>query len=151
MEARDKFLDVMLREEMRKLNTHLPKKRRSLRELLDEDTPTVNAVDGRKIIMKRSEIEELGTVLPEEVRERVRLPLVFLRRTELGPGAYTLLGDSAEEFALSRIVKGYARDFEEFKRNKSDGTLFYKPEVSELMRRYHSLLVIGFGVSQKSD
>ena len=76
---------------MRRLNAHLPKNRRTLKDLLKEDTPSVPTVDGGRIVMKKSELEELAESLPEEVRDRVKLPLVLLRRTELGPGAFTLL------------------------------------------------------------
>lgn len=151
MESGDRYADIMLKEEMRKLNSHLPKNRQTLKELLREETPSVSAVDGRKIIMKKSEIEEFAVTIPEELQSRISLPLVFLRRTELGPGVYVLLGGSEEEFALSRIVKGYRGDYQEFKDNGSNRTLFYKPEISELVRRFHSLIVIGFGISQRDN
>lgn len=144
MESRDRLVDTMLREEMRRLNAHLPKARRAVKDLLKEDPPSVPTVDGAKIIMKKSELEEFATALPEEVRDRVRLPLIFLRRTELGAGAFTLMGDAAEEFALSKMAKGYEGSLDDFKRNHRE-KLFYKPEISELMRRFHTLLVIGFG------
>ncbi len=147
MESRDKLVDTMLREEMRRLNAHLPKNRRTVKDLLREDLPSVPTVDEGKIIMKKSELEEFATALPEEVMDRVRLPLVLLRRTELGAGAFTLMGDPAEEFALSKIAKGYEGSFDDFKRNHRE-KLFYKPQVSELMRRFHTLLVIGFGAQE---
>ncbi len=147
MEPRDRLVDTMLREEMRRLNAHLPKNRRTVKDLLSEDLPSVPTADGGKIIMKKSELEEFASALPEEVKERVRLPLVLLRRTELGTGAFTVMGDASEEFALSKIAKGYEGSFDDFRRNHRE-KLFYKPEVSELMRRFHTLLVIGFGVQE---
>lgn len=151
MEGRDRFVDTMLREEMRRLNAHLPKNRRTVKDLLKEDSPSVLTVDGGKIVMKKSELEELAESLPEEVADRVKLPLVLLRRTELGPGAFTLLGDTAEEFGLSKITGGFTGTYEEFRNRQEKQSLFYKPQVSDLMRRFHSLLVIGFGVSENSN
>jgi len=141
----------MLRDEMRRLNAHLPKNRRTLKDLLKEDPPSVPTVDGGRIVMKKSELEELAESLPEEVRDRVKLPLVLLRRTELGPGAFTLLGDTAEEFALSKIAKGFTGSYEEFKKKQEKQPLFYKPQVSDLMRRFHSILVIGFGAAENTS
>jgi len=151
VESRDRLADTIFREEMRRLNAHLPKVRRTLKELLKEDSPSVSTVDGGRVVMKPAELGQLAAALPEELKERVRLPLVLLRRTELGPGTFTLMGDRAEEFALSRIVKGYTGSYDEFVRTQGKPQLFYKPEVSELMRKFHTLLVIGFGVPEQRE
>jgi hypothetical protein len=97
--------------------------------------------------MKKSEIEALSAELPDELRDRVKLPIVLLRRRELGPGAFTLLGDEYEEYAFSRVLGDYAGTFTEFRKARDSPTVFYKPQVSELTRRFHSLIVIGFGLS----
>ncbi len=151
MESKDRFLDAMLREEVRRLNAHLPKSRKTIRELLEEETASVTTVEGSRIVMRRSELEDFRASLPEEARDRVRLPLVLLRRGELGPGAFTLLGDTLDEFALSRIVSGFPGSYEEFKGTRREPNIFYKPQISDLLRRYHSLVVIGFGVSDPSE
>jgi uncharacterized protein (UPF0216 family) len=144
----DGFFDVMLQNELRKLNTHLPKNRKTIRELLTENEPSVSTVGGEKAIMKRSEVEALSAELPDALRDRVRLPLVLLRRRELGPGAFTLLGDDYEEYALSKVLGEYNGTLAEFQRSRESPTVFYKPQVSELTRRFHSLIVVGFGLSE---
>jgi len=77
----------------------------------------------------------------------VKLPIVLLRRRELGPGAFSLLGDEYEEYAFSKVLGDYGGTFTEFQRARDSPTVFYKPQVSELTRRFHSLIVIGFGLS----
>ena len=148
MEGRDRLADTVLRDEMRRLNAHLPRKRLTISELLTIETPWVPSVDGGKIVMKRDELESLAKSLPEDSLVRVKLPLVLLRRTDLGLGAFALLGDRVEEYALFRIVAGSNITLEEF-RDRIAPCVFYKPQVSELMRRFHSLIVIGFGVSDE--
>jgi len=145
---RDGFFDVMLQNELRKLNTHLPKNRKTIRELLAEEQPSVSTVGGEKATMKKSEVEALSAVLPDSLRDKVRLPLVLLRRRELGPGAFTLLGDPNEEYAVSNILGEYNGTLAEFQRSRQSPTVFYKPQVSELTRRFHSLVVVGFGLSE---
>jgi len=88
---RDGFFDVMLQNELRKLNTHLPKNRKTIRELLAEEQPSVSTVGGEKATMKKSEVEALSAVLPDSLRDKVRLPLVLLRRRNLEPCSFTLL------------------------------------------------------------
>ena len=144
----DGFFDVMLQNELRKLNTHLPKNRKTIRELLAEEQPSVSTVGGEKANMKKSEVEALSAGLPDELRDKVRLPLVLLRRRELGPGAFTLLGDPNEEYAVSNILGEYNGTLAEFQRSRQSPTVFYKPQVSELTRRFHSLVVVGFGLSE---
>jgi len=145
---RDGFFDVMLQNELRKLNTHLPKNRKTIRELLAEEQPSVSTVGGEKANMKKSEVEALSAGLPDALRDKVRLPLVLLRRRELGPGAFTLLGDPNEEYAVSNILGEYNGTLAEFQRSRQSATVFYKPQVSELTRRFHSLVVVGFGLSE---
>jgi len=145
---RDGFFDVMLQNELRKLNTHLPKNRKTIRELLAEEQPSVSTVGGEKANMKKSEVEALSAGLPDALRDKVRLPLVLLRRRELGPGAFTLLGDPNEEYAVSNILGEYDGTLAEFQRSRQSATVFYKPQVSELTRRFHSLVVVGFGLSE---
>ena len=144
----DGFFDVMLQNELRKLNTHLPKNRKTIRELLAEEQPSVSTVGGEKANMKKSEVEALSAGLPDALRDKVRLPLVLLRRRELGPGAFTLLGDPNEEYAVSNILGEYNGTLAEFQRSRQSPTVFYKPQVSELTRRFHSLIVVGFGLSE---
>ena len=144
---RDGFFDVMLQNELRKLNTHLPKNRKTIRELLAEEQPSVSTVGGEKANMKKSEVEALSAGLPDALRDKVRLPLVLLRRRELGPGAFTLLGDPNEEYAVSNVLGEYNGTLAEFQRSRQSATVFYKPQVSELTRRFHSLVVVGFGLS----
>ena len=144
----DGFFDAMLQNEMRKLNTHLPKNRKTISELLAEDQPTVSTVGGEKVNMKKTEVEDLNSKLPDILRDKVRLPIVLLRRRDLGPGAFVLLGDDYEEFALSKVLGEYDGSLTDFRRSRESATVFYKPQVSELMRLFHSLIVVGFGLSE---
>ena len=134
----DGFFDVMLQNELRKLNTHLPKNRKTISELLAEDQPTVSTVGGEKVNMKKTEVEALSAKLPEVLRDKVRLPIVLLRRRDLGPGAFVLLGDEYEEFALSKVLGEYDGTLADFRRSRESATVFYKPQV----------IVMGFGLSE---
>ncbi|HEV2118866.1 MAG TPA: DUF61 family protein [Candidatus Bathyarchaeia archaeon] len=137
----------MLQNELRRLNTHLPKNRKTIRELMTEDQPTVPTVGGEKLALKKSEVEDLRAELPDELLDRVKLPIVLLRRRDLGAGAFTLLGDTYEEYALSKLLGENKGTLADFIRSRPSSLVFYKPHVSELMRRFHSLIIIGFGLS----
>ena len=145
MLERDRFTDVVLRDELRRLNSHLPKIRRTLQELLADNSPSVSSVSGDTIRMKPEELKELAASLPDTAPNRVRLPLVLLRRRDLGSGAFTVLGDPYEEYALLLLAGSFDGTFEEFKKRTHRTATIYKPQISRLLRRFHSLIVIGFG------
>ncbi len=132
---------------MRKLNSHLPKNRRTLKELLSDPAPRVPAASGDLIKMKKPELEELSRSLPAEANTRIRLPIVLLRRRDLGPGAFTIMGDRFEEYAMLLLAGSFRGSFEQFREQKSDPIVLFKPQISLLMRRFHSLLILGFGSS----
>ncbi len=144
----DRAFDAILGHEVRKLNRHLPRQRLALSELLKGTDPTVEAVDGSTILLNTSELQELAKVVPKEYQERVRLPIVILRRMDLGKSVYAVSGDRIEEFAVKRILGITDLDFRHMYMDKEMGFL-YRPQVSELIRRFHSLFVIGFGLPKE--
>jgi uncharacterized protein (UPF0216 family) len=144
----ERTFDALLGRELRKLNTHLPKQRRTLKELLIDADPTIPTVDGSTILLKKEEIEELAQIVPQEYRDSVKLPLIVLRRMELGRSVYTVSGNRIEEFTVKRILNKTNADYHAMQ--LADGPFFlYRPDVSELVRRFHSLVVIGFGVPKE--
>jgi len=144
----ERTFDSLLGRELRKLNTHLPKQRRTLKEFLSEAVPAVPAVDGSTIVLRKNEIEELARIVPREYHDSLRLPIIVLRRMELGKSVYTVSGDKVEEFTVKKILGKSASEYH--KMYLDDEPLFiYRPDVSELLRRFHSLVVIGFGIPKE--
>jgi len=131
-----------------KLNTHLPKQRRTLKELLVETDPILVAVDGSTIVLRKDEIEQLAQIVPNEYYDSLKLPIIVLRRMELGKSVYTVAGDRIEEFTVMKILGKTTAEYHTM--HLDDKPLFlYRPDVSELLRRSHSLVVIGFGVPKE--
>ena len=144
----ERTFDALLGRELRKLNTHLPKQRRSLKELLSDPDPTLTAVDGSAIVLRKDEIEELAQVVPPEYHDSLKLPIIVLRRMELGKSVYTVSEDRVEEFTVKKILGKTSAEYHTM--CLDDKPLFlYRPEVSELLRRFHSLVVIGFGIPKE--
>ena len=144
----DRTFDALLSRELRKLNTHLPKQRRTLKDLLAEENPTIPTMDGSLILMKKAEIEELAKIVPPEHHANLKLPLIVLRRMELGRSVYTIAGDRVEEFTVKKILgrtsAGYHAMYSDH-----DPLFLYRPDVSDLIRRFHTLVVIGFGIPKE--
>jgi hypothetical protein len=144
----ERTFDALLGRELRKLNTHLPKQRRSLKDLLTEIDPTLPAMDGSTIVLKKEEIEELARIVPPEYYEAVRLPIIVLRRMELGKSVYTVSGARVEEVTVKKMLGKTHADFHTMY-SEHEPLFLYRPDVSELVRRFHSLVVIGFGIPKE--
>lgn len=144
----DRAFDAVLSHEIQKLNTHLPKQRQTMSELLRRTDPTVEAVDGSSILLRTAELEELSMIVPKEYQDRLRLPILVLRRTELGKSTYTVAGEPIEEFTVKKILGATETDYREMYTDRAPFFL-YRPQVVELLRKYHSLFVIGFGVPRE--
>jgi hypothetical protein len=144
----ERTFDALLSRELRKLNTHLPKQRRTLNQLLSEEDPSIPTMDGSLILMKKSEIEELAKIVPPERYGNLKLPFIVLRRMELGRSVYTIAGDRVEEFTVKKILGRTNADYHTMY-SDPDPLFLYRPDVSELVRRFHSLVVIGFGIPKE--
>jgi len=100
------------------------------------------------ILLRSEELEELAKIVPEEYRDSLRLPIIVLRRMELGKSVYTVSGDKVDEFTVKKILGKTTADYHAM--YLDDTPLFlYRPDVSELLRRFHSLVVIAFGVPKE--
>jgi len=144
----ERTFDALLGREIRKLNTHLPKQRRTLKELLRDADPTLPTVDGSTIVLRKEEMQELAQIVPSEYHDSLKLPIIILRRMELGRSLYTVAGDKVEEFTVKKILGKTRAEY--LTMYLDDKQLYlYRPEVSELLRRFHSLVVIGFGIPKE--
>ena len=141
-------LDAVLTHEIRKLNTHLPKHRRTMSELMKSTDPTIEAVDGTSILLRTVEMEELSRIVPMEYQDRLKLPIVILRRMEFGKSTYTVSGEPIEEFTVKKILGETTADFHQMYLDW-ESFFLYRPQVVELLRKYHSLFVIGFGLPRE--
>ena len=144
----ERTFDALLGRELRKLNNHLPKQRRTLKELLGETDPTLPTVDGSTIVLRREEIDQLATIVPPAYHELLKLPIIVLRRMELGKSVYTIAGDRVEEFTVKKILGKAEGEYHSMYLDEKP-LFLYRPDVSELLRRFHSLVVIGFGVPKE--
>ncbi len=123
--------------QFKKINEGLPRRRLKLGELLSMERPSVETVGGGLHHFSKTELQELSRSLSEDLRERVRLPLVFRRSLKSSESIYYLDGGEAEAEVVKRIAGvGF------LPRNK--GRYFtYKPIISILVSRYPTLVVIG--------
>jgi uncharacterized protein (UPF0216 family) len=144
----ERAIGAVLTREIQRLNTHLPKRREPMTELLKRTDPTVEAVDGSSILLRTAELQDLARIVPFEYRDRVRLPIIVLRRMDLGKSTYIVAGELVEEFTVKKILNITTANYQEMYKDRTS-LFLYRPQLVELIQKYHSLFVVGFGVPRE--
>jgi uncharacterized protein len=67
--------ESLLKKQILSLNRHLPRRRKNLAELLEEDKPHVMGTDGTRHRFKRNELKKISSMIPEESWSRLKLPI----------------------------------------------------------------------------
>ncbi len=111
---------------VRSLNKHLPERRKSLATLLREGAPRVYGRDGSPHRFKKEELRLLASILPEELHERLFLPIYIEFAPNYGRGAARIHGKLECEVVGKIIGKNV---------KQSDEMIIYRPEVRELRKK----------------
>ncbi len=102
----------------------------------------LEAVDGSQIVLEEKDVKKLAEEVPKRLWSSVHLPFIFLRDLRLGPGTFYIVGSEAERFVIHKLVGDVEEDFE---KGVEASPYIYRPQVQELLNRFRSLVVIGFG------
>ncbi|HEX59831.1 MAG TPA: DUF61 family protein [Methanomicrobia archaeon] len=111
---------------IRSLNKHLPERRKSLATLLQEDAPRVYGRDGSPHRFKKEELRLLASILPEELHDRLFLPIYIEFAPDYGRGAARIHGRLECEVVSKILGKNV---------EQTDEMIIYRPEVRELRRK----------------
>jgi len=137
----DRFINALWKSELQKLNDHLPKEYKPLTRLLNEDEPHVQTIGGDKIFMNKKDLELVASIVPRKYHGKLRLPLTFIRRIDMGEGVYTISGGLLERLLVSSLLK----EKPVFVENEEDALEYiYRPQLWHLKRVIRSLVVVGF-------
>lgn len=73
----------LLKKQIMVLNRHLPRRRKTLKELLGEDKPHVLGTDGSRHRFKKNELHKIASLIPEESWGKLKLPLYIEISSEM--------------------------------------------------------------------
>ncbi|RLG51955.1 MAG: hypothetical protein DRN96_04005 [Thermoproteota archaeon] len=107
-------------------NAHLPAEFKTLRQLLDERDPKVLCRDGSVHMFDRKELEKLAEMVPREMHDRLKLPIVLTINPKYGRGAYEVEGDAAKQVVA--MVLDLPQPVQDEK------LILYRPQVMRLRR-----------------
>ncbi len=74
------------------LNRHLPKKRKTLKELLLEDKPSIKSMDGSTHYFDKKELKKIASMIPEWEHDKLRLPVYLEMSSSMERGTIKISG-----------------------------------------------------------
>jgi hypothetical protein len=131
--------DRTLAKMIEAMNKHLPVKRRTLSEMLNEDEPTIRAQDGNEYLIEKHEIEFISEHVDELDWERFTLP-VILEMSDIYGDIIVFVRD---KFHAEFIKKAFGID------RYQDGVLtLYLYEMGPIRRKLKTASQVMFRVSR---
>lgn len=137
----DGLVRKLLLHEIERLNEHLPREYKTLSELLSMKSPSVKTREGGEILMDVEELKLVAKIVPKDLHQKLKLPIVLLRRIDLGKGVFSVSGGKVEAYLISKLLnKEGTVNYE-----KIETPLYiYRPQVQLLRRMLRTLITIGF-------
>ena len=138
-------LTKFLKHEIDSINIHLPKQRVSLDLALKGNNIYISK-ENSQIYIDKKEISLLHRLCPETKMKSVHLPILIIRRRDLGAGTYVISGELIDQFLVLKVLNKISEDWETFtQREKSLNSFFlYKPDLIELRKILPTSTIIGF-------
>ena len=138
-------LGNFLKHEIDSINQHLPKKRIPLKLASQGYNYYINR-ENNQLYIDKKEIELLQSLCPKGREKDVYLPIIIIRRRDLGVGTYVISGELIEEFLVLKALNKYEQNWEEFLKNPPEKIkkFLYKPDLIKLRKVLATSTVIGF-------
>ncbi|MEJ5293082.1 MAG: DUF61 family protein [Candidatus Methanosuratincola sp.] len=135
MHEEGESVDKLLWEvELKKLTESLPRERRRVSDLLNEEMPAYKNLAGETVYLNKGELNEFARAVPKGNLGSVRLPIVIIRESSMKKGTYLIDGNEREIEAVNRILD----------RPPYNNKYLFRPDVLELVRRFPSIITFSF-------
>lgn len=79
----DDLLRIIWKDEISNIDKHLPRRRESLRTLLELKKPEITLKNGEKTIIFEKDLEKMASLVPRLLWDEVSLPFVFKRNDDV--------------------------------------------------------------------
>ncbi len=107
------------------------------------ETPAYETRAGERSTFIKSELEMIANEVPQKYHDDICLPIVILRRIDLGQGIYTLTGNKIVLFMIHRLL-GYVDLIWKEVSDWKPVNIIARPQVQMIRRRLPSTTCIGF-------
>ena len=100
----DDKLSKFLQIEIDQINTHLPSKPVKLSVLDGLKIQGYKSRDGNFTYFSTNEINQIKNMIPKDFWKHIQLPIIILRRRDLGTGAFTIGGTEENSYVTEKIL-----------------------------------------------
>ncbi len=145
--AIDRYLKLLWKMDIEKINAHLPKATKSLAKLLMEEEPSVITRDGSRIYFEKDELKKLVEIIPTEFHKKITLPFILIRRLDFGKGIFTIGGGPLQAFTIKKILGITEKPFQNYAFEEKNETNLYWHHIRDLRKKFKSSFVIGFAAN----
>jgi len=115
--------DKLLKKQIFSLNRHIPRQRKNLGDLLQEERPHVVGADGNRHRFKRAELKELSNLIPTQDHIKLKLP-IYIEIESMTSGAR--ISGNLETKIVSLILE---------KEDEIGEMFIYRPEIQILRKK----------------
>ena len=104
MRYSDEVIERYLRDELRVVNRSLPLKRRTLKELINEEIPYVITRDGGVHMFRKSELKLAYDLMGDKLSSKLYLPIILEVRTDIESETVMVLNDEVAAKLISKLL-----------------------------------------------
>jgi uncharacterized protein (UPF0216 family) len=140
----EEIIKCIWESEIKRINEHLVKESKPISDLLNCETPQITTRDGGQYTIDRDALMRLASYVPKSLHSKIRVPIIFIRRIDMGRGVYTVTGDFYSRLLVKNLIEGFKQFREDLK--PEEPLYLYTPQVSDLIMRFRSIFQVGFQV-----
>ncbi len=136
-------LSKAIKFEIDSVNSHLPIKVQTLRQIIQMDNPGVKLRDGHFHEFNLDELTIIKEKIPKQYWGHIQLPILLTRRRELGSGVYIVGGSESNLYLVLSIVRDLP-NFDTWRiKNEKDYTI-YTIDLRKIRKKMPTTTTVAF-------
>ncbi len=133
----------MWKHEIPKMYEVLPKKKKKLSILLQEERPTILQRSNKKIFVKKEELQYVASLIPAYFYEQVKLPFIFQQREDY----YVFEGTKLENLIIEKALD--LTDHSPYLlMTYTPRSFYHKYQITTLRKKLSTLVILIFTFSR---
>lgn len=93
----------MLIRQIKNLNNHTAKEKKTLRQLLNEQKPSFITKNDKEISLEKEELKKIANIIPKKLHKKLKLPIYIEIGRKYGKGRYRIRG-KVESNLIKKIL-----------------------------------------------